>query len=500
MDYFMGIDMGGTMVKAAIFDQKGNELVTSGIRLNVIYPEHGMIERNIFEAGEAVYKVIKESLKKSKIEKNLVKGIGVTGQANGLYMLDEFGNPVYNAVLSSDSRAKYYVEKWREEGIWKVLLPKIRQQFWPGNLPALIAWFHDNKPNILSKAKFILTAKDYVRYLLTGKFAIEITEASGWASMDQTKGKITEEIYETLGIEKYLEKIPDKILECTEILGGVTEDCAMLTGLMKGTPVIGGQMDTGASIISAGVIDEDQLGIIVGTWGINSIIKNEPIVDEDIFMVYKYCIPDMYCIMEGSSTSASNLEWFINNYMEGVDIKEVYQECNKLVRETNYKNSLFFLPFLYGSNVGIYAKSAFLGLEAQHSKAEMLRAIYEGVVFCHKYHIERLKKHVKTIKTIRMAGGAARSDIWMQMFSDILDLPVETSRSTELGAMGVAMLSAIGTGYYNNIQDAVKEWVKIKSVYLPDKEKVDYYKRKYLIYKKIISNMTDIWKDIDQLS
>ncbi len=130
-----------------------------------------------------------------------------------------------------------------------------------------------------------MTAKDYVRYLLSGEFAIEVTEASGIASMDQEKEVITQEIYNELGISEYLDCIPKRILDCTEIAGGVTKECANLTGLKEGTPVVGGQMDTGASIISAGVTKEKQLGVIVGTWGINSIVKHQAVADENIFML-----------------------------------------------------------------------------------------------------------------------------------------------------------------------------------------------------------------------
>ncbi len=500
MNYYLGIDLGGTMAKAAIFDQNGNEIAIGEKKLKIIYPGKDMVERNIIEAKEAVYHVIEKALQYSKINSTEIKGIGVTGQANGIYLFDRDGNPVRNAILSSDTRAKKYVKKWTEDGTWEKILPKIRQQIWAGNVPALIAWLKDNEPEVLERTEVIVTAKDYVRYLLSGEFAIEVTEASGIASMDQEKEVITQEIYNELGISEYLDCIPKRILDCTEIAGGVTKECANLTGLKEGTPVVGGQMDTGASIISAGVTKEKQLGVIVGTWGINSIVKHQAVADENIFMVYRYCIPDMYCIMEGSSTSATNLEWFIEHCMKDVDSEQIYSVCNQLVEESDYHDTILFLPFLYGSNVGSDAKSAFIGLEAIHGRGEMLRAIYEGVAFCHKYHIEKLYGYVDSIDVVRMAGGAARSAVWMQMFSDILGLPVEVSKAEELGAMGVALEAAVGTGLFGSITEAAEQWVKIKAVYYPDIEKSEYYKKKYEIYKKIVECLSNVWKDVDRLN
>ena len=130
----------------------------------------------------------------------------------------------------------------------------------------------------------------------------------------------------------------------------------------------------------------------------------------------------------------------------------------------------------------------------------MLRAIYEGVAFCHKYHIEKLFGYVGSIDVVRMAGGAARSTVWMQMFSDILGLPVEVSKAEELGAMGVALEAAVGTGLFGSITEAAEQWVKIKAIYYPDIEKSEYYKKKYEIYKKIVDCLSNVWKDIDGLN
>ena len=180
-------------------------------------------------------------------------------------------------------------------------------------------------------------------------------------------------------------------------------------------------------------------------------------------------------------------------------LENVYGFCNKLVEEADYNDTLFFLPFLYGSNVGPDAKSAFIGLEARHGKKEMLRAIYEGVAFCHKYHIERLRKYIEKLDVVRMAGGAARSSVWMQLFADVLGVPVEISKASELGAMGVAMEAAVGTGLYPDIKSAVSDWVKIKAIYQPNPEKVKFYEKKYQVYKKIIYQLDSIWGELDGL-
>ncbi len=502
MKYLMGIDMGGTMVKAALFDRTGREVSNHAERLTVLYPGKDMNERNLEEAECMTYKAIRLAIQESGIAPDDIAGIGVTGQANGLYLFDENGKPTHDAVLSGDLRAKNYIKKWYADGAFHRVLPKIQQTIWAGNVPAVIAWFKDNDRATLDRTSTVVTAKDYVRYLLTGEFVMEITEASGIACLDRTTNTFSEYVFREFDIEDQLRLFPKRIVKCSEIAGYVTAACAQITGLREGTPVVGGQIDTGASILSVGVADESKLGIIVGTWGINAFVTKNPIVSENVFMTFYYPIPASPIeAIEGSSTSAVNLEWFIDTYMDRANEANIYETCNKLVEKAPYRDTVLFLPFLYGTNVNIDAKSAFIGLKGNHGPAEMLRAIYEGVVFCHLYHIERLLKFIDMPDIVRMAGGATRSATWMQLFADVLGTRVEVSAANELGALGAAMLAGVGVGEYSDINEAVKLCTgTLRAVYQPDEEKHTYYAKKYAAYKAVIDALDPVWERIDDLN
>ncbi len=170
-----------------------------------------------------------------------------------------------------------------------------------------------------------------------------------------------------------------------------------------------------------------------------------------------------------------------------------------MVDSTPYRDTLIFLPFLYGTNAHINAKASFIGLKGGHTRKEMARAVHEGIVFSHRYHVERLLPYIDKVSSIRMAGGGAKSKDWMQMFSDIFGYKVETSEAEELGAMGVAMEAAVGTGEYDSLRQVVDKWVKIKDVYEPDIEKTKYYEEKYSVYKKILNALDSVWDDIENL-
>lgn len=496
MKALMGIDMGGTMVKASVFDLESRELASYGEKLIAIQPRDGWMERDLADAEQKIYRCIRMALEQANLTGEDILGVGVTGQGNGAFFFDEQGNAVMNGVMSSDRRAKEYIRRWYRDGVFEKVYAYTRQALWEGNTSALIAWFQDHAPEVLDRTACIVTAKDYVRYLLTGEFHTEMSEASGISCMDLSERRYSPEVFRLLGIERHMNKIPAPI-GSSAVGGRVTGKAAALTGLAEGTPVVGGQFDVCASVVSAGVVEPGQMGIVVGSWGINSFLSRELVEDPDIFMQLLYAVPECYNIMEGSATSASNQEWFIDSFMQRDE--DVYQRCAKMVESTDWRDTLLFFPYLYGSNVNIDAKAMFVGLSGTHTAAHMLRAVYEGVVFCHLLHIERLLRHTSMPRSVRVAGGATRSAVWMQMFADILGVEIEVSQVAELGTMGVALNAGIAAGVFENMQEGVAKWAKVKRVYYPDAAKHTYYQKKYHAFKSVLTAMDGVWHEIEML-
>lgn len=500
MKYLMGVDIGGSVAKAAIYEKNGREVAACGSRLDTLTPDVGYCERDPGQIREGILNSIQAVIKKAGVSAEEIMAVGVTGQANGLYMFYKDGTPAYPAILSSDMRAKEYIKRWNEDGTLEKLLPLTRQILWAGQTAALVAWFADNDPITVDRADVFVTAKDYARYLLTGEFDLESTEASSTSLMDLSTGELSPEIFRLLGISKYYNKFPARVLKSTQVSGYVTEQCAERTGLKAGTPVVGGLIDTVASIISQGIVKEEQLGMIIGTWGVNTFITKRPLYSKDIFSAFFYCLPEYNLILEGSPTSATNLEWFIQTFLrqEGMDAWD-YARINSEVDGSPYRSSILFLPFLYGTNAHIDAKSAFVGLKGGHGIPDMLRAIYEGVAFCHRYHIDRLLKFREMPKVVRMAGGGARSKVWMQIFSDVLGTEVEVSEAEELGAMGAAMAAGVGAGIFTDFLDASENMAHIRAVFTPDMVKHDYYEKKYAMYRKVLDALDPLWAELDSL-
>jgi len=237
---------------------------------------------------------------------------------------------------------------------------------------------------------------------------------------------------------------------------------------------------------------------IAGTWSINEYISKTPVMDGSVAMNSLYAMPGYYLVEECSATSSGNLEWFIENCMDTEHMpqgKSPYQSINDMVDSVLPEEcDVYFLPFLYGSNAHPLGKGAFIGLTTFHNKAHMLRAIYEGVAYSHKTHIDKLLSSRDTPQTIRMAGGAVNSTVWVQMFADVLGIPVETVEVKELGALGCGMAASIAAGIYKDYQDAAKHMVHITRIIKPNPERTALYQKKYEKYRAVSDALDIVWE------
>ncbi|MEL7659190.1 MAG: FGGY-family carbohydrate kinase, partial [Bacillota bacterium] len=322
-----------------------------------------------------------------------------------------------------------------------------------------------------------MNAHDYVRFKLTGMLCAEITDMSGTGLINTKEQKIDREMLKLGGIEEVADMIPPLVSSFDEA-GKITKDVSELTGLRVGTPVYAGCYDIDAAALATGSVDETRICIIAGTWANNQYIGKTPIVAKEFFSTTVFSRPGYWLMLEGSPTSASNLEWFVEHFLQeekklakaaGLS---VYDVCNNAIRNTNTEDTdLIYLPFLFGSNVNPLAQASFIGIQGWQDRKHVIRAIYEGICFSHRYHIEKLLKYLTPPEAARIAGGASKSYEWAQMFADVLQVPIELPKTSELGTLGAVICAAVGAGYYPNVDDAVAGMVKISGIVTPDKNK-----------------------------
>jgi len=500
--YLLGIDSGSTVVKAALFTLDGKEISVASRKVELLAPQPGYSEVDMQALWETAAEAIRETVGEAGIDPADIVCIACTGHGNGLYLVDADGRPVRPAIRGADARARDYIDRWLADGVDVAIRPKPLPAIWPAQPNALLAWMRDHEPDSLGKAAAVLTCKDYIRLRLTGEVCMELTDMSGTSLLNVGTGQYDMDVLEAFGIGEMRPLLPP-LKRSEDICGSVTADAAEHTGLAAGTPVAGGMFDIDACGLASGLVDESQLCMIAGTWGNNQYIAREPVIHEDVFMTSCYSIPGFYLMLEGSATSASNLEWFVTEFFQAEreeaarQGESVFDLCNRLVADTKPNDAgIVFLPFLYGSNVSLDGKACFIGLDGWQSRGHVLRAIYEGIVFSHNWHLERLMQFRPAPERIRLSGGAVRSEVWVQIFADILQIPVEVPEATELGALGAAIGAAVGAGCYGSYEAACEAMVRFSHTCEPNTDLADIYQEKYARYKKMLGIMAPVWSDL----
>lgn len=499
---FLTIDNGGTNTKVIIFNQTGQQLAVEAFPTQGIEPQSGFHEIDLKKLHDDLGNAVKAVLAKAQLTGDDIAGVATVGHGKGLYVLDGDHQIFRNGILSADSRAEEYAQEF--ESRVSDIYPISKQHVMPSQAPVLLRWLKDNRPTEYGNIGAILSNKDFIGFLLTGVVKQEIGDASGNNFMNLETQQYDPRLFDFFGIPEMFDKMPE-LINATDQRGTITAEAAAQTGLKEGTPVFGGMFDIDACAIATGVLDESKFSVIAGTWNMN-IFPSDKLAPQGSGLMNSIFPTGKNLIEASSPTSAGNLAIILKMLMtaEIRDAKDaghsIYDNLESFLENTDATFSkVIFFPFLYGSNVAPEAEGSFIGLRSNTTKSEMIRAVYEGIAFAHRYHIETLEKVGGKPEVIRMSGGACNSSSWVQMFADILDTPIELVNATELGGLGGAMASAVGTGVYETLEEASAAMSSVSRHYDPQADQVKIYDAKYHAYLSFLKAMDGCWYDFKQL-
>lgn len=480
--FWLGIDCGGTYLKAGLYDAEGHEHGIHRQSLQTLSPFPGYAERDMHQLWQQCVATIAGLLKQTGVSGGQIKGIGISAQGKGLFLLDKQNRPLGNAILSSDRRALNIVERWQQDGIPQKLYPVTRQTLWTGHPASLLRWIKEHEPKRYAHIGCVMMAHDYLRWRLTDVKGCEESNISESNLYNMTTGRYDSRLTQWLGISEIDHALPP-VVGSAETGGKISEEAAAITGLAAGTPVVGGLFDVVSTALCAGIDDEFTLNAVMGTWAVTSGIARGLREHETHPYVYgRYVNDGQYIVHEASPTSSGNLEWFTAQWG---DLS--FDEINRAIASLPKAGSdLFFLPFLYGSNAGLEMTSGFYGMQALHTRAHLLQALYEGVVFSHMTHLNRMRERFTEVRTLRVTGGPAHSDVWMQMLADVSGLRIELPQVEETGCFGAALAARVGTGVYRSFSEAQRALEHPIRTLLPDMTAHARYQRKYHHYQHLI--------------
>lgn len=493
MAYFIGVDIGTSGTKTVLFDELGNVITSATVEYPMYQPQNGYAEQMPQDWDNAVMQTLAAVMKDSGVNKDDVKGIGLSGQMHGLVMLDENNAVIRPSIIWCDQRTAAECEEITEKVGAERLIEITANPALTGFTASKILWVRNHEPENYEKCRHILLPKDYIRFRLTGEYATEVSDASGMQLLDIPNRCWSDEVLEKLEIDKAL---LGKVYESPDITGYVTAEVAARTGLKEGTPVVGGAGDNAAAAIGTGVAEDGKAFTTIGTSGVVFAHSSNISIDPK-GRVHTFCcaVPGCWHVMGVTQGAGLSLKWFRDNFCDAekqtaksMGVDEYYLMDKEAEKSPIGANRLLYLPYLMGErtpHLDANARGVFFGLSAMHQKRDMLRAVMEGVTYSLRDCLEVFREMDITVDDMMACGGGGSSPLWRQMLADLYNCPIQTLASKEGPALGVAILAMVGTGYYPSVADACKAIVKTNQTCNPNGESVSNYEQYYQLYRQI---------------
>jgi xylulokinase len=493
MSYVIGVDCGTSGTKTVLFDEKGTVIASHTIEYPMYQPKNGYAEQDPADWANAMLDTINAVMAKSSVSKNDVVGVGISGQMHGLVMLDGEGKVLRKSIIWCDQRTEAEVEQMNKIIGREKLIEITANPALTGWTAAKILWVKNNEPEIYEKCRHILLPKDYLRYILTGEFATEVSDASGMQLLDVPNRCWSKEICDALGIDMSL---LGKVYESCEVTGTLTKKAAELTGLNEGTIVVGGAGDNAAAAIGTGVATDGKAFTTIGTSGVVFAHTSEIAIDPK-GRVHTCCaaVPNTWHVMGVTQGAGLSLKWFRDNFCEAeketakyMGVDEYYLMDKEAMTVPVGAERLLYLPYLMGErtpHLDPNARGMFFGLSAMHTKKHMLRAVLEGVSYSLRDCVEVFRDMNINVSDMMACGGGGTSPLWRSMLADLYNCPVKTVASKEGPALGVALLALTGAGIYSSVPEACSAVVATDKVQDPNPENVPVYESYYQLYREI---------------
>lgn len=496
--YFLGIDASTTSSKALLIDEQGNVVAVASNPHTLQTPRALWSEQNPREWWVAVSASIRSVLEQAGIRGEGVSAVGLTGQMHGLVLLDEAGNVLRPAILWNDQRTQGQCDAIHRIIGREKFIQITGNVALTGFTAPKILWVKENEPEVFAKAKHVLLPKDYVRYQLTGEYAMDKADGAGTVLFDLKSRDWSDEVLSVLEIPR--EWMP-RTFEGTEFTGYVTEEAASLTGLKAGTPVAAGGGDQAAGAVGVGAVEPGIIGLTVGTSGVVFATTPSALIEpEGRLHAFCHAVPGMWHFMGVMLSAAGSLQWYRDTLAPNASFDDLLKEAEEIPAGSEGSQ---FLPYLSGERTphpDPLARGAFIGLTLRHNRAHMTRAVLEGVAFGLKDSFTLIQNAgLGEITQVRGSGGGTKGALWRQIMASVLEAELVTVNTTEGGAYGAALLAGVGAGAWSDVVSACKACIKITGSTQPDASQTEAYEKAYTIYRELYPALRASFTELGKL-
>ncbi len=486
MKYLLGIDFGGGASKATLLSEEGTITATNTVEYPTLYPAPGYAEQDPQDWVKATCINIKKVLEKSGVSPKEIAAVSLDAATHTAVIMDENFQVLRNSIYWTDTRSVEEV-KFLKEHYGDIIQKQVLHHpdtIW--SLPELL-WIKNHEPELWSKVKKIMFAKDYVRHCLTGDYVTDYIEAEGSMMFDINTMQWSEEL---CGVLDFPASMMPQIVKPQDVVGAITEDAEKLCGLCAGTPVLCGTTDTVMEVFASGAVKKGQMTLKLATAGRICVVTDRPYPDVNLIN-YSHIVDGMFYPGTATKSCAASYRWYRDTFGED------YQTLDALAASVPIgAEGVIFHPYLNGE-LTPYANpnlcASFVGVRASHTKAHFTRAVLEGVAMsmldC-KTTLDKME--IAHNDAAAIIGGGGKSPLWRQMVSDALGLKLVEMRYTD-SSFGSAMLAGIAAGIFKDCEDALNRCNSVVSETLPNPENTKAYAKLFETYKQVQKALEPIY-------
>jgi xylulokinase len=415
------------------------------------YPQPNWAEQNAGDWWRATVVATQQLLAQSGTDAAAIAAVSFSGQMMGCLPVDGEGKPLRSCIIWADQRAQMQAERMAAtcgtDAIYRITGHRPSPAY---SAPKML-WLRDQQPEIFAAARCFLQPKDYLIYRLTGHFVTDYSDASGTLLFDLTKREWHQSFLSALGLSA--DKLPS-LHPSTAVIGEVTQEAAAATGLRAGTPVVVGGGDGACAGVGSGVVEPGSAYCYIGSSSWVSLSSAVPILDPQArTFTFHHLHPERYCPMGTMQAAGGARDWawaLLRN--GGMDIDAGDDLDSAAAQVSPGAGGVLFLPYLLGERSPHWnplARAAWLGMAMPTGKAELARAVLEGVALNLRLILDTLRAQIRGIDAMRLIGGGSRSDVWRQILADCFGIPIQSlSLKSEATAWGAAVAGGVGVGLY----------------------------------------------------
>ncbi len=486
---FLGMDVGTGGTRALLIDDAGH-IVAAASSEHAAFraPEPGWAEQDPADWWQASQQAIREVL--ARVPGAKIEAIGLTGQMHGAVLLDGAGEVLRPSLIWCDQRTGPQCD-WLHAELGRAhLIDLVANPALPNFTLTKLLWVREHEPELYARVAHLLCPKDYVRYRLTGAYAMDVQEASGTLLLDVAHRRWSGEVARAAHVnEAWL----PQLFESPEVCAKISASAASATGLQVGTPVIAGAGDQGAGAVGMGILEPGSVSVTIGTSGVVFAATGEPTRDpEGRLHTFCHAVPGRWHVMGVTQAAGLSLRWLRDLLAPGVDYDALTDEAAKISAGSD---GLLWTPYLLGErtpHLDPGARAAFVGLTAGHSRGHLVRAVLEGVAYSLKDSFTIFAELGIPVRGVRLGGGGARGPLWRQIQADVYGHTADVLVAEEGGAFGAALLAGVGGGAWATVEDACASAIKVASQITPNPDAVTRYQQGYRGFRQLYPALKDI--------